>query len=281
MRFVAGRTAKIEAMTEDPTQVLLAGDWHGNSAWARGVIRRLPELLPDESPRIVLHAGDFGIWPGPKGLAYLRGLGPDLARADAVILFVDGNHEDHHRLAELPDADHGSGYGRVSDRIFHLRRGHRWTWHGRTWLALGGAVSVDRAVRVEGRSWWPEEEITAEQAGRVIADGPADVMLTHDCPAGVVHEFPPPPSLWAREDLTRTDAHRALLQTVVDAVKPGHLFHGHLHRAYAREVSMPHGQVQVAGFDCDGVDGNWGVLNVATMEWRSPTAWDSPDRHRP
>ncbi|MCP9964555.1 metallophosphoesterase [Actinomadura madurae] len=248
------------------------GDWHGNAAWARSVIRRLPELLPDESPRIVLHAGDFGIWPGPQGWAYLRGLDLDLARVGGVLWFVDGNHEDHPRLAELPDAGHQGGHGRVSDRIFHLRRGHRWTWHGRTWLALGGAVSLDRAVRAEGMSWWPEEEIAEEEARRAIAGGPADVMLTHDCPARVAHEFSPLPSFWDGEDLKRSDAHRELLQTVVDAVKPGHLFHGHLHRAYTRDVAMPHGQVRVTGFDCDGVDGNWGVLDVAAMKWERPVA---------
>jgi hypothetical protein len=55
----------------------------------------------------------------------------------------------------------------LAGRIWHLPRGHRWRWHGRDWLALGGAVSLDRGVRTAGVNWWPEEEITWRQAGPV------------------------------------------------------------------------------------------------------------------
>ncbi|WP_433330063.1 metallophosphoesterase family protein [Spirillospora sp. CA-294931] len=247
----------------EPGRVLVAGDWHGNTGWALRVIRNLPGLLPDESPRMVLHAGDFGVWPGTNGDRYLHKLTRELARVNGVILFVDGNHDDHHRLAALPVRD---GLGEVTERIFHLPRGRRWVWGGRTWLALGGAVSLDRALRVEGRTWWPGEEITRDQAQAVVNDGVADVMITHDCPAGVEHHFGPPPSVWAQRDVERSQAHRALLQDVVDQVQPSHLIHGHLHRAYTRRVAMSHGHVQVRGLDCDGAArGNWAVLDVPTM----------------
>ena len=52
-------------------------------------------------------------------------------------------------------------------------------------LALGGAVSLDRAGRTEGVDWWPQEEITPRQAASVIEAGPAAVMVTHECPAGI------------------------------------------------------------------------------------------------
>lgn len=251
----------------DPKHIVVAGDWHGNLAWAFGVVRRLPELLPDEQPRIVLHCGDFGIWPGPPGQRYLRNLDRELEDAGAVLWFVDGNHEDHDALAVLPDTP--TGHGWVSDRIFHLRRGQRWTWHGRVWMALGGAVSVDRSCRVEGRSWWPQEAITVEQAHEVIHGGRADVMLTHDCPGSVLHDFPPPPSWWDPDDLQRAAEHRALLQIVVNSVQPAHLIHGHLHKSYQLDAVMAHGRVQVTGMDCDGGEGNWAVLDAASMTWQT------------
>ena len=49
------------------------------------------------------------------------------------------------------------GREQVTGRIWHLPRGHRWRWHGRDWLALGGAVSLDR-----GR---------ADRRGRLVARG--------------------------------------------------------------------------------------------------------------
>lgn len=44
-------------------------------------------------------------------------------------------------------------------------------------------------------------------------------MVTHECPAGIEHDFPPPP-WWAQADLRRNDAHRALLREVVLATRP-------------------------------------------------------------
>ncbi len=253
----------------DPKRILVAGDWHGNSSWAFGVIRRLPELLPEEQSRIIIHCGDFGIWPGPGGRSYLRSLDRYLASVDAVLWFVDGNHDDHDQLARLPET--GTGLGWVSDRVVHIPRGHRWTWHGRTWLGLGGAVSVDKALRTEGKDWWAGEVVSWAEAQKVIDEGPADVMVTHDAPSLTPLRLPPvqPAWAWAPEDLVRADKHRALLQTVVDAVEPRWLMHGHYHLdSAAQVVEMPHGPVEVAGFNCDGsARRNWAVLNTETMEW--------------
>lgn len=167
-------------MERVPVRIGVAGDWHGNTAWATRAVRKMTALLPADGPRLIVHLGDFGIWPGPGGQEYLARLDAALAEAGAELSFVDGNHEDFTQLARLqPGPD---GRAQVTERIFHLPRGHRWRWHGRDWLALGGAVSLDRAGRTEGVDWWPEEEITLRQAGSVIDAGPADVMVTHECP---------------------------------------------------------------------------------------------------
>jgi Calcineurin-like phosphoesterase len=155
-------------VTGTPDRIGVAGDWHGNTAWATRAIRKMASLLPP-GPRVIVHLGDFGIWPGPDGHDYLTALTGALADADAELWFVDGNHEDFTELARLrPGPD---GRSPVTDRIWHLPRGYRWRWHGREWLALGGAVSVDRALRTAGVDWWPEEEITWRQAGRSSTPG--------------------------------------------------------------------------------------------------------------
>jgi hypothetical protein len=165
-------------VTAIPERIGVAGDWHGNTAWATRAVRKMARQLP-AGPRIIVHLGDFGIWPGRDGRDYLTAVTGALAAADAELWFVDGNHEDFSQLARLrPGPD---GREPVTERIWHLPRGYRWRWHGRVWLALGGAVSVDRALRIPGVDWWPEEEITADQKRNVISGGYADVMLTHDC----------------------------------------------------------------------------------------------------
>lgn len=260
-------------------RIVVAGDWHGNSEWAQHVIGMAAGRLDDKNPlaaRIILHLGDFGVWPGEAGRKYLRQVSEALKAAGMVLWFVDGNHEAFPLLHEAVERNGRTigtrhiGVNEISPFVYWYPRGARWLWHGREWLALGGGVSLDRAIRTEGRDWWPEEEITAEQAAQVIVDGGADVMVTHDCPSEVRHTFPPPPSFWDLRDLARNDVHRQRLQLVVNAVQPKHLMHGHLHRSYQRTCDFGYGPVEVTGLDCDEGDGaNWAVLDVKTMKWEA------------
>lgn len=256
-----------------PQKAIIAADWHGNAPFATNVIAVARQLLPDEHPCLILHMGDFGVWPGPWGAAYLDAVRRACAAHGVRVRFLDGNHEDFTQLEGLRVQDRYDEQGDwlgldLEEPLAWLPRGYRWQWHGRAWLALGGAVSVDKAIRREGRDWWPDEEITQEQAAAVIADGPADVMLTHDCPSGVVHTFPPPLRDWDLRDLARSDAHRERLQGVVDAVRPRWLMHGHLHRAYQRVCDFGYGPVEVTGLDCDGGKGpNYAILDVRSMQW--------------
>jgi hypothetical protein len=167
------------------------------------------------------------------------------------------------RLTAGPD-----GRSPVTDRISHLPRGCRWQWHGRRWLALGGAVSLDRAERTAGRDWFGEEEISPAQAAAVVAGGRADVLVSHDCPAGIEHAFTAVPPAWSRADVARSERHRERLAGVAAAVRPAVLLHGHLHEYYQRTVDLGWGPVAVTGLDCDNAQaGNWGILNVASLRW--------------
>jgi hypothetical protein len=258
----------------DPNRVLVAGDWHGNTPWAVGVIEQLPHLLPTEKHPILLHTGDFGVWPGLAGAMYLRTVHDALADVGAQLWFIDGNHEDHARLARVRKHLRGAGpigfhYGRDDEdtRIFWLPRGYRWTWHARTWLALGGATSVDWKVRREGISWWPQEAVTYRQGIDVMKAGKADVMLTHDCPDEVPMNLPTAPGWW---DMAAAEDHRAKLGVIVDEVKPSWLIHGHYHLAHEQTVQRDYGPLHVTGLDMDdALRGNYRVLNVADMIWET------------
>jgi hypothetical protein len=252
-----------------PQRVIVAGDWHGNHEKAVRVIAKAARMLryePVPGP-LILHLGDFGVWPGIGGEAFMA-IVRDACEAHGVrIWFIDGNHEDFTQLGKFRNAD----------PVRWLPRGTRWNWHGRTWLALGGGVSLDRAVRAEGRDWWPQEEVSEREAEGVAGDGPAHVMIAHDCPSGVTHSFPPPPSFWDPRDLARNDRHRERLQGVVDQVRPGWLMHGHLHRAYQRVTDLGYGPAEVTGLDCDGGRGpNWAVLDVRHMRWLEAAGELSP-----
>jgi len=60
-------------------------------------------------------------------------------------------------------------------------------------MFIGGANSIDRATRVEGVSWWPDEELSYSELSDIQVkynDFKPRVMVTHECPESVVgHMF--------------------------------------------------------------------------------------------
>lgn len=254
---------------DTPEKIGVAGDWHGNTRWALHATTEMCDRIGRftgsiDDPKLILHLGDFGIWPGKSGFYYINELRMMLRFRGAKLWFAEGNHEDYTQLDDFHIEK-----GNPDKLISWLPRGHRWEWHGRKWMALGGAASVDKACRTPYVDWWPEEEITYKQAANVIESGHADVMVCHDAPTGVPFTFPLPPSFWNAEDIRRSDNHRDLMREIVLAVQPKYFLHGHYHQGgpYWREIDMPYGPLQVASLPCDGMDDNWGILNVKTMIW--------------
>jgi hypothetical protein len=173
---------------------------------------------------------------------------------------VDGNHEDHDRIAEWLDAtDNQPWFDKRYPNITHLPRGYRWQWWGKTWLAMGGAHSVDRLHRTPGKSWWEGEHITEDQITKAITGGPVDVMITHDCPFGInipgIHtdeKLDAEKSFWPLSEIALANDHRKKLARVVDAVRPSLLVHGHYHVRYSALRRGEDFLMQVEGLDCDG-----------------------------
>ena len=251
-----------------PGLVVVAGDWHGNRHWSVNIVERLPELLPDERPRVVVHCGDFGIWSNQAGQDYLSHLSRALRAVDAYLFFVDGNHEDHTLLRKFAATSPVGAPVQVTTRIWWLPRGFRWTWWGNSWLALGGAVSVDRVFRTAGVDWWPEEEISDADVAAAAYGGPVDVMVCHDRPSCAPLALARPPTSWRQCDLRRSDLHRQRLQAVVDHVKPRLLVHGHYHCDDDTVVPVPWGELRVTGIGMDGGPRpNVRVLNTRSLAW--------------
>lgn len=252
-------------------KVAVAGDWHGNLLWAKAQVRRMAELLSDEDTKLIFQLGDFGFWPGKWGKAYVDGLHEVLEETKSDLFFIDGNHENHALLKKVAKSKGVNGMSvmcPITDRIAWLQRGTRFKVNDRTWLALGGAASVDRMYRTENISWFPAERITPEQRDAAIAGGFADVLLCHDAPAGYHITFPH--SNWPEQDLALSQVNRDYLQEVVEGCGIQYVMHGHMHMSH--QVIMPKTgpkkiDVRVNCFNCDGEYGNWGILNAETMGW--------------
>lgn len=232
----------------------LAGDWHGNTTHVTQVLH----ALANEGVRAVVQLGDFGLWPGPAGERYLRELQTVASRCGVSILWLDGNHEDFTQLAATP-LDPRYRVHRFSEHIWHLPRGARFTVETNDgavrFCAVGGATSLDRASRVPGVSWWAEEEITAEQVYQIGLGGETDVLLSHDCPAGVeipgiVHRTYS--RQWPMRELERAWEHRERLAELAHVLRPTHIFHGHFHSSYESETGAFGVRTLVTGLSDDG-----------------------------
>lgn len=232
------------------------GDTHANRGWMRRV---LDDLAEREVTHVVV-LGDFGYWPRDRqGRAFLTETA-DCARERGIQLaFLDGNHEDHRELAKLPLTDHRQHA--LTDHLTYLGRGARLRFVEQTLVVAGGAVSVDRDLRVAGRSWFATEELTDEQVEWIIADGPADVLLAHDAPFGVrtlvdSYQQVKPASQratpWPTSVLIAADEHQRRISRLVEGLGVRTVFHGHHHRRFDDVLEAAGTEVSVHGLDCDG-----------------------------
>lgn len=231
----SSRTHDIEISTGNRAPFVVAGDWHGDQGWAITAAKSAARA----GARTILHVGDFGLdWPGAKRGRYEAKLNKYLLELGLTLVVSGGNHDNWETLESLPVEADGMATFRSNIRV--LPRGGRTQIEDLVVGALGGAFSVDYQHRRDGRDWWRNEEPTPEDAQRLIAGGPVDVLITHDAPAGVPlkGDFELSPKVRLRAEATRI-----LLRAVVDTLAPAHVFCGHWHQRRIHELVHPDGRI--------------------------------------
>lgn len=225
-------------------RVAVAGDWHGNYNY----VPRALNYAYKQGAEVVVHVGDFGYWREPDG--YLDMVERFCQTHNMIVMFVDGNHENHDLLNSVPiDED---GVRRIRDHLWHLPRGFRWEWGLITFLALGGAVSVDAHLRTPGIDWWDREALSIQDAYKAVEGGIVDVIFSHDCPSGVgIPGIDESASRFPDYLLHEAQEHRNLLRKVVDETKPLWLYHGHYHCRYSTVLIGDGYTTEIVGLDKD------------------------------
>jgi|APSaa5957512576_1039674.scaffolds.fasta_scaffold01836_14 hypothetical protein len=173
--------------------IFTTGDTHGG----RGVMDRFNPMRnrggTSKDKDFVIILGDAGfIWcnePDGEEKKTCKWLND----SPWTTLVVDGNHDNHDRFDKLPIEDkYGGGkVGKISDSIFHLRRGEVYEVDGVRIFTFGGAMSIDKEHRIVGLSWWDREipsyaEMdhaleTLERVGNKV-----DLVLTHTMPRDII-----------------------------------------------------------------------------------------------
>lgn len=235
-------------------KILVTGDVHGNTgAWKFNIFPAAKKAGVD----LILQVGDFGFWSETE--KYIVKLSRYATNWEIPVYWLDGNHENYDALERIGAFDADTEV-EVAPNVFYLPRGFRWTWWDKTFMSLGGAYSVDKAFRVPGKSWWPQEDLTLKQAYRAIQGGPVDVLFTHEAPAGI-----DVPGVHAAHkiDIPGTFRTREYLAKVVRETAPELLFHGHHHVGYVKD-----GIPIIVGLNAEGRFASTVSLDVPSLDWR-------------
>jgi len=176
-------------------RVFVTGDTHGGAFKGRDLLKLSAEHFPigEKLTRqdFVIILGDFGfLWSREETpcAIYWREW---LQNKPWTTLFLDGNHDNHEMLAELPQVPmFGSTVGVAFGNVYHLKRGEVYDLAGKLFFTMGGATSVDKESRIENISWWREEIPNWAEFERGIAnleayDNKVDFILGHTCPEGI------------------------------------------------------------------------------------------------
>lgn len=214
----------------------VVGDVHGNYGWMRTVVKSAAR----EGVQTVIQVGDFGLdWPGAMRGRLEQRLNRLLVELDMEIVVSPGNHDNMSVISTLEVED--DNLIRWRSNIGVLPKGGRTVIEGLRIGGLGGALSVDKKFRAEGKNWWADEEPTREQAEQLVAGGPIDVLIAHDAPMGVLvrSSMDLPAELVEQANQTRI-----LLREVVDRLAPANVLCGHWHQRIIHELpAHPDGRV--------------------------------------
>ena len=208
MIFVTGDTHGLQ----DFHKLHLFAGWH-------------PELTKDD---YLIIAGDFGaIWSNDTLVEELR----YYTQLPFTVLFVDGNHENFDLLSTFPEEVwKGGRVHRIKPDILHLMRGQVFEIEGKTIFTFGGATSIDRCFRIEGRSWWRQELPTFEELDEGMANlkrynYKVDYIITHSCGQRALMY----PQLRIAAGIKIGSPESQLLSNFEDRVQFKHWYFGHFH----------------------------------------------------
>lgn len=205
--------------------IFITGDTHGNIDFRKLSVLKEKNLTHDD---YLIICGDAGICWSIEELPHFKDLYNSIG---CTILYVDGNHENFEMLNKMTLVEYkGALMHQIDEHIFHVLRGEIMTLNKKTFLCIGGAISIDKMYRTPYVSWWPEEKITNHDIDNALynlakINNTVDFVITHCCDTPTVIN-----SFGFRRDIC-TDQ----LNFIDEIVEYKHWFFGHYH--FDRKIS--------------------------------------------
>lgn len=175
----------------------LIGDVHGEFKQYKEIIRKHPDTIQVGDMGLGFRRYPHGDWvqnPPYDGMV------------SANARFIRGNHDNpgvcRNHSQWIPD-------GLVQDDV----------------MFVGGASSIDWQYRIEGYSWWKDEQCSQDQFNEIVdiyfVTKPR-VMVTHDCPLSII-------PLIHRHHFKENSRTQQALQMMFEYHQPDLWVHGHHH----------------------------------------------------
>ena len=178
--------------------ILLSGDFH-NDACGELLYLTKDYLLEQYGRKqfkeikyhIILGDGGF-LWPGREAKDIINFKA--LSERPFPILCIFGNHEPVLGRSDLPEIDIGIGekvilVNEEKPFVAYLKRGKVYHIENKKFLALGGALSIDKDYREPNFSWWKNEYWSKKEKSDVFAllekDNNFDYVLSHTGPNSI------------------------------------------------------------------------------------------------
>lgn len=212
--------------------IFITGDTHGEIDIHKLSSKKWPEGKALSKKDYLIIAGDFGLlWTREDKTEkyWLKWLDDK----PWTTLVVDGNHENHDRLAELPiEVKFNGTVGKISDSVYHLKRGHIYRIEDKSFFTMGGAKSIDKKHRKPGISWWPGEVPSAEEKEEgyknlEAVDGKVDFIISHTAPETLIKIYFAHIGLSSQFD--ELDPTRFFLEDVFRMCPKAEMYCGHWH----------------------------------------------------
>lgn len=168
---------------------IFLGDTHGN-------INRCRSVAESNPFDVIVQIGDLGC-----------GFVPNEVITDLPVnfMFFVGNHDNRNVANTLWNCI--GDFGAYENKFFFV----------------SGADSIDKNMRVEGVSWWRNEELNTMQGMDCFdawVNSNLDVLVTHDIPQSFAEQY---------QNIHDKSFTRTLLQKMIEARKPKLLVSGHHH----------------------------------------------------
>lgn len=216
--------------------ILLSGDLHANELHELTAINSRNVKLFCEKASISksdikyhIILGDTGLlWPGDAGKKNDEFIIDFLDHKSFITLCILGNHDNYDAITKLPKIDIGLGnpVWKVSEKVYFLMRGKVYQIEDKKILALGGGLSIDKDDRIEGVTWWRQEQWSYIEVDALMKSCPSEVDYI------VSHTPPLEAKLILKKDWLTDyfDETERINSFIAGATKFKHWFFGHYHQ---------------------------------------------------